>query len=88
MVDQPKKCLLFSSLMSVERPCEKSLRTHYEPEVRIHPATARCAVPTSATRCEFVEPDGRVQIAFCHDCGKCATDWVTWVEAFSTVGDV
>ena len=77
MVDQPKERLLLSSKMTVEGPCEHPLRAHHEPEIRVHPASARRSVVASAACSELVEPDGCGQIAFRHQCAKRATDRVT-----------
>src|ERR1017187_1440772 len=88
VVDKPKERLFFSAKMAVERPCERPLGTHHEPEIRVHPASARGSVETSTACREFVEPDGCAQIALRHQCPKRATDRVARVEPLSPVRHV
>ena len=82
MVEESEEGLLLASEVSVEGPCKNALRSHHEPQVGVHAATARCAIPASSARSELVEPDRSREISLRHQCLKCATYRFARIEAF------
>src|ERR1019366_7950910 len=74
--------------MTVEGPCESSLRTNHQSQISVHPAPSWGSVVPTAARGEFVEPDRCCQISLGHERAKRTTDRVTRIQAFCSVRDV
>src|ERR1035441_10391187 len=88
VIDQAKERLLLSTQMTVEGPCENSLRADHEREMRIHPASARRSIVASAAGSKLIEPDGCRQISFDRHGAKDAADRITRIEAFGPKGHI